>query len=252
MRGRSARLLLPAVLLAASFCGGAVARPFAGDAAAEPPGQALPADRAGIDLVNRPTLTRAANGSAATAEAQAAKRVRPDVSADAGSDDEVRVSTARTADGKTIDVSVTLRVPIAEDVVQEVLGDFENMPRFVADIRATRARNTGPRGKRVDIEATAQLLFLKFPINTTLDVTYPSDGSITIDSVAGNLAIHGVVQVHGDGPMTRVDYQARMTPDFWLPQLIGDFLIGRLIRRQFGGMVAEMHRRAERTARPPK
>ncbi len=83
-------------------------------------------------------------------------------------------------------------------------------------------------------------------------MTYPSDGSITVDSVGGNLAIHGVVQVHGDGPMTRVDYQARMTPDFWLPSLIGDFLIGRLIRRQFGGMVAEMHRRAERIARTPK
>ena len=72
------------------------------------------------------------------------------------------------------------------------------------------------------------------------------DGSIAIDSVAGNLAIHGVVRMQGDGPYTRVDYDVRLTPDFWLPPLIGEFLVGRQITRQFEGMVAEMHRRADR------
>lgn len=252
VRRRSARVLLPAALLAASFCGAAVAQPFAADAAAEYSGQPLPAQRTGMDRLHRPTFTHAANGSATTAEARVEERDRRGAGADRGSGDEVRVSTARAADGKTIEVAVTLLVPIAEDVVLDVLGDFENMPRFVPDIRAARSSNAGPRRWRVDIEATARLLFLKFPINTTLDVTYPSDGSITVDSVDGNLAIHGVVQLHGDGPITRADYHVRMTPDFRLPQLIGDFLIGRLIRRQFGGMVAEMHRRAERTARTPK
>jgi hypothetical protein len=157
--------------------------------------------------------------------------------------DEIKVRTALTADGKAIQVAVALVLQVNPDVVRAVLNDYENMPRFVPDILATRLISVGSGRKRVEVEGVARLLFLEFPTHTTLDVVDRPDGSVAIDSVAGNLAIHGVVRVHGDGPYTRVDYQVRMVPDFWLPPLIGDFLIGRQIMRQFEGMVAEMHRR---------
>jgi carbon monoxide dehydrogenase subunit G len=159
--------------------------------------------------------------------------------------DEVKVRTALTADGKTIQVVVALALQVNPDVVWAVLNDYENMPRFVPDILATRLISAGSGRKRVEIDGVARLLFLEFPTHTTLDVVDQPDGSVAIDSVAGNLAIHGAVRVYGDGPYTRVDYQVRMTPDFWLPPLIGDFLIGRQIMRQFEGVVAEMHRRAD-------
>lgn len=160
--------------------------------------------------------------------------------------DEITVNAVRTADGRAVQVEVALALPIKYEVVWEVLNDYENMPRFVPDILATRLISAGPGRKRVEIEGIARLLFLEYPTRTTLDVVYPPDGSIAINSVAGNLAIHGVVRVHGDGTHTRVDYQVRLTPDFWLPPLIGDFLIGRQIKRQFEGMVEEMHRRADK------
>ena len=175
----------------------------------------------------------------------AGKWDRPAANQDGSIADEVTVSTARASDGKTIQVGVALALPIKHEVVWEVLNDYENMPRFVPDILATRLISVGPGRKRVEIKGVARLLFLEYPTSTTLDVVYPPDGSIAINSVAGNLAIHGVVRVHGDGTHTRVDYQVRITPDFWLPPLIGDFLISRQIKRQFEGMVAEMHRRAD-------
>lgn len=162
-----------------------------------------------------------------------------------GMADEIKVHAARAADGEAVQVTVALVLPANSDVVWAVLNDYENMPRFVPDIHATRLVSAGLGRKRVEIEGVARFLFLEFPIDTTLDVAYRPDRSVAIDSVAGNLAIHGVVRVRGDGPYTRVDYQARLAPDFWLPPLIGDFLIGRQIKRQFEGMVVEMHRRAE-------
>lgn len=168
------------------------------------------------------------------------------------SDDAIKVQAARTADGKTIEVEVALVIPIDHDVIWEVLNDYENMPRFVPDVLATRLISAGPGKKRVEIEGVARFVFLEFATHTTLDVVYPPDGSIALDSVAGNLAIHGVVRVHRDGAATRVDYRVRIAPDFWLPPLIGDYLIGRQIRRQFEGMVAEMHRRAADNARVPR
>jgi carbon monoxide dehydrogenase subunit G len=161
-----------------------------------------------------------------------------------GMANEVKVRTALAADGKTIQVVVALVLPIKHDVVWGVLSDYEHMPHFVPDIRTTRLIDVKPGRIRVEIGGVAHLVFLEFPISTTLDVVYPSDGSISINSVAGNLAVNGVVRVHADGTNTRVDYQARIAPDFWLPPLIGDFLVGRQIKRQFEAMVAEMYRRA--------
>ena len=159
--------------------------------------------------------------------------------------DAITVNTARVASGKALQIGVALVLSIKHEVVWDVLNDYENMPRFVPDILATRLISAGAGRKRVEIEGVARLLFLEYPTRTILDVMYLPDGSITLNSVAGNLAIHGVVRVHGNGTYTRVDYQVRMTPDFWLPPLIGDFLISRQIKRQFEGMVSEMHRRAD-------
>jgi carbon monoxide dehydrogenase subunit G len=177
-------------------------------------------------------------------DAQAVKRDRLAANPGDGMAEEIKVSATRAADGKTLQVVVALALQVNPDVVWAVLNDYKNMPRFVPDILAVRLISAGSGRKRVEIESVARLLVLEFPINTTLDVVSRPDGSIAIDSVAGNMAIHGVVRLHSDGSTTRVDYQVRMAPDFWLPPLIGDFLIGRQIKRQFEGMVAEMRRRA--------
>lgn len=159
--------------------------------------------------------------------------------------DEITVHTARTADGEAIQAEVGLGLPVDHEVVWAVLTDYENMPRFVPGIRSTRVIHSAPGRKRVEIEGVARFLFMEFPISTTVDAVYHPAGSIAIDSVAGNLAVQGIVRVLGEGGYTRVDYRVRIAPEFWLPPLIGNFLIGRLVRRQFEGMVAEMHRRAD-------
>jgi len=248
----SALAPLAAALVASQGCGAAIAWPLENDTAANAVGDYQnayelwqpQADRREARAKFEPGLMYGGGRGEAKRDAQAVKWDRLAANPDGGMADEIKVNTARAADGKTIQVVVALVLPINRDVVWEVLNDYENMPRFVPDILATRLISTGSGRKRVEIEGIARLMFLEFPTNTTLDVAHPPDGSIAINSVAGNLAIHGVVRVHGGGTYTRVDYKVRIAPDFWLPPLIGDFLIGRQIRRQFDGMVAEMHRRA--------
>ena len=226
---------LAAALVASQLCG-AAAGPLDADAAyGQDRGQAGASD--------------AGRGHAEASRvagdiAEAARWDRVTANPGDGTAEEIRVRAVRAADGKSIRVAVALALPVAHEVVWEVLNDFENMPDFVPDIRATRVISAEPGRKRVQIEGAARVLFLEFPIHTTVDAVY-HDGSAAIDSVAGNLDIHAVVRVHGEGAYTRGDYQASMMPDFWLPPLIGDYLIGRQVRRQFEGMVAEMHRRAD-------
>ena len=122
----------------------------------------------------------------------------------AGQGEEIRVHTRRAADG-TVQVEAALAVAVSEDVVRAVLTDYENMPRFVPDIVAARVIGSDAGSTRVEIEGVARLLFMDFPITTTVDAVTRRDGSIAIDSVAGNLAIHASVRVQGDDADTRVD-----------------------------------------------
>jgi len=240
---------LLAALVAAQSYGGAVADLPLDDAVAHDTGDGLkaygPAEDRGDTRSNPDSMFMTVESHDAARDGeQAEKSDRLPTSPSGGVADEIVVRTSSANGGKTILVMVALVLPINQEVVRAVLSDYENMPRFVPDIHTTRVSNAGPGGKRVEIEGTANFFVMEFPVTTTLDVVYPPDGSIAINSVAGNLAINGVVKLHSDGPSTRVDYQARITPDFWLPPLIGDLLIGRLIKRQFEGMVAEMYRRA--------
>lgn len=205
----SAWVSLAAALVTSQVCGGAIVGPLEGGTAAYDVGDYWKAENPGDSIA-----------------------------------DDIKVRSERTADGKAIQVEAALALPINHDVVWAVLNDYENMPQFVPDILSTRLISAQPGKKRVEVEGVARLLFLEFPTHTILDVVYRPDGSVAINSVAGNLSVNGVMRMRGDGPFTRVDYQARIAPDFWLPPLIGDFLIGRQIERQFEGMVAEMHRRA--------
>lgn len=218
------------VLVISPLCGGALAGPLTPD----------------------PGLANVEHLAAAGDEERAGNPEREAAGPNGGIADEIKVEAARLADGKTVQAVVTLELPIRHEVVREVLGDYEGMPRFVPDIHAARMISSEPGRKRVEVEGTANFVIMVFPIRTTLDVVFPSDGSIAVDSVAGNLGLHGVMRVRGEGTSTRVDYRVRIVPDFWLPPLIGDFLVSRLIRRQFEGVVAEMHRRAGQAGSAPE
>lgn len=158
--------------------------------------------------------------------------------------DAVHVRSERSADGAAIDVSITLVVPIDAGVVVAVVTDYEHMPRFVPDILATRVRHAEPGNQHVEIDGVARLAFLVFPIHTAVHVVNRADGTIEIDSLGGDLTVHGTVRVQQQAADTRIDYRARIEPTFWLPPLIRDLLIAGMIRRQFEAMVAEMRRRA--------
>jgi hypothetical protein len=190
------------------------------------------------------TVTHEEGDGVPRADAEFDRRDGAAVNPRGEADDAVRVRTERSADGAAIEVSITLVVPVDAGVVVAVVTDYEHMPRFVPDILATRVRHAEPGNQHVEIDGVARLAFLVFPIHTSVHVVNHADGTIEIDSLAGDLMIHGSVHVKQQAAHTRIDYSAVVEPTFWLPPPIRDLLIAGMIRRQFEAMVAEMRRRA--------
>ncbi len=155
----------------------------------------------------------------------------------------IAIEAERESGGGAVKVQTRLALPFDFAEVWDVLNDYEHMPRFVPDIHRASLIQADKNHKVVKLDGVTTLLFLHFPIEVVVDVRYLSDRRISLKSVSGNLDVRADVRLDSDGNSTRVTYVAYLQPSFWLPPVIGPYLIGQQIRRQFEGQVAEMHRR---------
>lgn len=155
----------------------------------------------------------------------------------------IEVEAGRDAGSTAVKVQIQLTLPFNYDEVWEVLNDYEHMPRFVPDIHQASLIQADKNHKVVKLDGVSTFLFLQFPIAVVMDVRYLSDRHVSLNSISGNLEVRGDVRLDRDGNGTRATYVTYLRPSFWLPPVIGPYLIGQQIRRQFEGQVAEMHRR---------
>ncbi|MHB1591124.1 MAG: SRPBCC family protein [Sulfuricella sp.] len=159
----------------------------------------------------------------------------------------IEVDAEREAGGRVVNVQVHMSLPFKYAEVWGVLNDYEHMPQFVPDIHEAELIRSGTDFKQVRLKGESTLLFLHFPIDVVMEVKYLSGTHVSLKSLAGNLGVRGNVYLDPDGSGTRVTYVARLRPSFWLPPVIGPYVIGLQIHRQFEGEVAEMHRRYDFT-----
>lgn len=157
----------------------------------------------------------------------------------------IEVNAEREGDGGAVKVQVHMSLPFKYAEVWDVLNDYEHMPQFVPDIHGAELIRSGTDFKQVRLKGESTLLFLHFPIQIVMEVKYLSGTHVSLKSLEGNLGVRGDVHLAPDGNGTRVAYVAHLRPSFWLPPVIGPYVIGLQIRRQFEGQVAEMYRRRD-------
>ena len=164
----------------------------------------------------------------------------------------IEVDAQREAGGQAVEVRVHMSLPFNYTEVWDVLNDYEHMPQFVQDIQETTLLEAEPKLKRVRIKGNPALLIMHFPIEMVMDVKYLSATHVRLESHSGNFGVKGDVYLYPDNIGTHVIYIAQLRPSFWLPPLIGSYIIRRQIHEQFKGQVAEMHRRYDsRKAKDP-
>ncbi len=157
--------------------------------------------------------------------------------------DSLEVNTEWLAHNGSVQVQVAFSIPLTPAEVMDVLTDYEHMHQFVPDIQSTKLVYAEKNHKVIELKGVADFLFIEFPIEVVMDVVFSSNGLVTLRSISGNLTVQGEVKISQAGSKTNVTYNARLRPNFWLPPVIGPALIGRQIKRQFVGQIAEMYRR---------
>lgn len=152
--------------------------------------------------------------------------------------------SVRRVDGEYI-VEGSLTVAVPPLVAWEVLTDYDDMSRFVVDMRESRVLESAGMQLRVLQRGVTRLGPLSFDYEVEREVTLDPHRAVRSRAVRGNmrkLEMETLLTALSGG--VRVDYRAVLVPDFWVPPLIGPAVLRRQAERQFEALIAEMTRRA--------
>jgi ribosome-associated toxin RatA of RatAB toxin-antitoxin module len=124
--------------------------------------------------------------------------------------------------------------------------DFDRVAEFIPHMTSSRVVS-GP-GEPLLVrqlgEASAGLF--STPIDVTLHMLLePHEHRIEFERVAGNIRqMQGDWTFAGDDMHCSIAYEARIEPAFWVPPLLGPYLLRAQVEEQLRGLAAEIERRA--------
>ena len=143
-----------------------------------------------------------------------------------------------------VEVDALVEVPAAR--VRELLTDYDHLGRVNEAIEESQVLLTrAPGDYRVRTVTLACVFFFCKRIRQVQDVVEAADGSITATVLPSQSDFrHGYARVNlwREGGGTRVLIRSEVEPDFWIPPIIGPWLIKRKLRLETLETVANLER----------
>jgi len=155
---------------------------------------------------------------------------------------EVVVHATRNGDALLIEAAAEFEGTIAQ--AWQVLTDYDRLHQFIPNLRSSRVVERGRNGLTVEQKGDARLLFFSIPIEVTLAINEFPPGKVVARAVGGNFSdMAGVYLLEGQDGRVRLRYSGRMTPDFFVPPIIGTWLLRQHVHDTFAALVDEIVRR---------
>lgn len=139
-------------------------------------------------------------------------------------------------DGERYRVAVEDLVPAPPERVFAVLTDYDHLSRLYRGIRESRRLPGGPPTRvRVESEACLLLFCVGFRQELELSQQPPRHLEALIDPAASDFREGRMSwDLEPEGAGTRLRYQASFVPSFWIPPLVGPWLLRRSLERTAG------------------
>ena len=155
-------------------------------------------------------------------------------------------------DRGTYAVAARFEVPQAARATLAVLSDYEQIPRFMPDVRTSIILEQTPGRILVEQEAVSQFMMFSKKVHLILEVTETGNSIHFVDRCGKSFTRYeGTWRVLPQGSGARVTYQLTARPAFDVPE----FILKRLLKRDSGQMIDRLRReiaaRAEPAVHPP-
>src|SRR5262245_36317182 len=160
---------------------------------------------------------------------------------------EVVVQAARNGDLLLIDATADFQGTVAQ--AWNVLTDYERLQEFIPNLRSSRVIERTKGTVMVEQKGEARLLIFSYPIEVRLAINEFPPGKVVSRAVAGNFReMSSVYTLEGKQGRVRLHYSGRMTPDFFVPPLVGTWILRRHVYETFGALVDEIVRQQRVTS----
>ena len=148
-------------------------------------------------------------------------------------------------DGSTINVEVDCPLPAPRAVAWEVLTDYENMPRFIANLEQSVVRLRTANRVLLYQKGKASRGPLTFPFENVRDVELVPETEIRSRMVSGDaMPAEFLTRIEDRDGNLHIVHTGKYTPKMWVPPGIGPMLIEDETRKQYGEIRDEIVRRS--------
>ena len=155
---------------------------------------------------------------------------------------EVVVQATRNGDALLIEATADFEGTMAQ--TWQVLTDYDRLHEFIPNLQVSRVIERGRDAITIEQKGEARLLIFSFPIEVRLAVNEFPPGRIVSRAVAGNFKeMYGVYLLEAQQGRVKLRYSGRMAPDFFVPPLIGTWILRNHVEETFAAMVDEIVRR---------
>jgi polyketide cyclase/dehydrase/lipid transport protein len=154
------------------------------------------------------------------------------------------VSVAATRDGDVLVIEASAEFDGTVAQTWQVLTDYDNLAKFIPNLTSSRVTARSAEGITVEQKGEARLLVFSFPIDVRLAVSESPPTRVISRAVAGNFReMSGSYVVDERQGRIRLRYSGRMVPGFFVPPLIGTWVLRHNVETTFNALVDEIVRR---------
>jgi ribosome-associated toxin RatA of RatAB toxin-antitoxin module len=142
-------------------------------------------------------------------------------------------------------VDATFEVPQTAALVYAVLTDYEQVPKFMPDVKSSIVRERTPERILLEQEAVAKLMFFSKRVHLLLAV-YETPNAIRFTDTGHKsfTAYDGVWTLTAHEDRTHIAYGLTAKPSFSVPEFVLMRLLKRDAGRMINGLKAEMAKRS--------
>jgi hypothetical protein len=154
---------------------------------------------------------------------------------------DIAVDVTRSGDTLHVTASAEIEGTIAR--TWEVLTDYNRLAEIVPDLRVSRVISRQGNLVQLEQKGEARLLFFSFPLDVRLAITEHPRERIVSRAVSGNFRdMRGAYTLEEGEGRVLLRYKGSMVPDFYVPPLIGTWLLRHSVEATFQALVNEIER----------
>jgi carbon monoxide dehydrogenase subunit G len=154
------------------------------------------------------------------------------------------VDITQTADGYV--AIVVMHAPVRPKIAWDVLTDFDNMEKWVPNVRESKVVATEGNVRTVEQKGNAKFGPLAIPYTSVRKMELEPQNTILSTQVSGSMRkLVSLMRVTPDGSATRLDYKLEVVPSAIASSVMSKELLKDELTEQFTAIVDEMVRRTK-------